>query len=230
MISRFLFGLTSPFQAVRLILKNPKLLTLSIIPALIALGLFMGTLYGWWAWWIPLLGVWSAGVQHGLGAWIVGLGAIGSFALILIVFLYALPIIIGLTASPFQFYLSQITEKVLLGEAANEAAFSWRMFFEDIRITLVTLVTGLVAWIVFWVPILGWIAYPFLLMLLAFDFLYYPMARRGMNLVQCVTWIGAHLPETLGLGLALTIGFGIPGINILLIPVAVVAGTLVYLR
>jgi CysZ protein len=64
----------------------------------------------------------------------------------------------------------------------------------------------------------------------AFDGFNEPLHRRGAGFAEKWRFVGAHLAESLGFGLAVALCMMVPLISVVVAPVAVVGGTLLYLE
>lgn len=68
------------------------------------------------------------------------------------------------------------------------------------------------------------------LFFIVYEFLEYPMERRGYTLKQKVVFMRRNAIPLLGYGAGLMLFLVIPGVNLCFIPVAVISGTEVFLR
>lgn len=228
----FLEGFTSPLRALRLLLQQPRLMGLFILPMLITLVSLSLAIYA------ILTGVWTA-VQGMLATWLGatgaswGAGALSLLTALLITYfaLSSLNVLIQLVASPFNDILAEHTEKALGLQPSEEGVLHLlTVFLIDLRKTALALAltVGLLIWGT--LPVLGLLSFVGMAFVQAFTFLSYPQSRRRMGLKHSVLWMFAHPARSLGLGLASLILYNIPVLNLFALPICVMAGTLTYLK
>lgn len=236
-VASFLYGVTLPLAALRLIFREKRLLAWSAAPIALTLA----------------LSVWGvAFVKAKLAAmglhWLTGLGlAADSFAvkattlfLQLVLFVLAavsFSFFAGLVASPFNDFLAEAAEpfadpplapapaglrgkvRALLVDLAKTAAVT------ALQIALVGI--GVAA---LWVPGLNLLPFAAAFWFLAFQFVAYPQSRRGEGLGESIRFLGRHLCATLGFGATIGFLFALPLVSAFALPLAVVGGTLLYAR
>jgi CysZ protein len=228
-------GLALPVSAARLIIRTPRLLGLSLLCAAVTGFTLVGVAAGAW-----MVGQSTAahfidghsGWQHAAS---VGLG---------VVFFIVLFVIGALTApnlllAPLQDPLSEATE-LACGDFVPPK-FSWaelvRGTFESLRHTLLRLMFMALGVVVLLplnlIPVAGSVLYVTLsstwsMFWLSVEQLSTPMARQLRPFGQVVGVLRRRLPLTLGLGATLYLLLWIPVLNFFLMPVAVVAGTLLF--
>lgn len=233
-IHRFFQAALTPIEAVQVILSNKKIFALSLLPILIGIILLGVLVAAWWFALFPWIQTLLAGISF--GDVLSGIAGIITFVAMIFLFAFAFPVLVGLIGSPIHFYISELTERTqqsgnnTLDTNEDMGFFNLRRTWEDIKVTLLILLFGMLFGLFFMIPVLGWLSYPGIVGLLAFSYLYYPMEKRGFTMTQCLGWISSHIPETLGLGIVLSLGFSVPVLNILLSPVAVVSGALVFVK
>lgn len=231
--SRFLSGALTPIQAVGLIVPSTRLLTLSALPILVTCAVLAVAFYA------LMTGVWTlasttftgffADYQTGLG-WLMMV--VAGFAF-LFLSIHSLSLLTGLFASPLNDFLAEATEKQL--GVKNIPGFGIgrliRVFFLDLRKSVFTLAASLVFGLLLLLPGIGLIGLPGLALTYTLSFVTYPQSRREHGLIHSIRWVtGERLPESLGFGLMLTALFSIPVINLFALPVAVVAGTMLFVQ
>ncbi|MBU6154016.1 MAG: EI24 domain-containing protein [Bdellovibrionales bacterium] len=227
----FLQGFTSPLRVLGLLLENPGLLGLFILPMAITLIVVSSVIYG------VLIGLWGAFqnlFQSILGSYsAIGTGVLSVIAGALLMYFSALSLglLIQLFASPFNDILSEKTE-LACGE--NPPQTSLRrlivVFLLDLRKTGFTLSLTLILFLLGLIPGFGLLSIPGLALVQAFTFLSYPLSRRTIGLRGSLGWIANNFYRSLGFGLITLALFSIPVINLFALPVSVIAGTLVYLK
>lgn len=229
--SEFARGLSTPLRAFQTILKYPRLMFLSLFPifmtVLVAALCFYAVLVGalsianhWFQNWIGSY----AGMATGIFAFIIGL-----FSLYLL--FHSVGLLLSLIASPFNDWLAEETERAL-GKApvALTLFVLLRVFFLDLRKTLLTLTASIGLWFLALMPGVGLLA-PFgFALVTTLTFISYPQSRRQLGLIECLTWMRDHFFASLGFGFSTLILFGIPVLNAFAIPLSVVGGTLLFLE
>ncbi len=233
-------GLVAPLKALSFLASRPRLWWLALTPFLINLGLFL--LFFWFtytrfdAWVRSLLPV-------GEGWWwqsLLYLLMIVLILLLLILEVYLFAVVGRIVAAPFLEILTRKVESIARPEAEQppEMAFwhsTWRVMLQESKRVLIYLAVMIPLLIFNFIPGLGNLLYAALAWLvtsffLAGEFLDYPLERRGYSL-------GAKMRYTKSLGLT-GIGFGasvfimglVPILNLALLPLAAVGGTLLFLE
>ncbi len=239
--ARFAAGFSLPVQAVRLFLRRPKLLIWAIIPALINLALFVVAvvllvktgsgllssvwaqpdIVGWLDW--ALLGLW----------WVV-------FALMsaaVVVLAYFLILIVGsLVASPFNDVLSERVEQALTGQVVGAdgggGVKDWLVSaVGSLKTVLVYLLILVPLFGLNLIPVLGSVLYTVLAALLSSFFLVLdyagsPLDRRDISFRAKVRLIAANKDFSGGFGASAGLLMFVPVLNLVAMPVLVVAGTI----
>jgi uncharacterized protein involved in cysteine biosynthesis len=224
-----IYGLTLPLLSLRVILKDPKLLILSILP-IVTTFLLYGFLIS-----SAQDSVRDLVVQHfqtgGWAAWIV---LILVKILLIIVGALTFSFVASVASSPFNDFLAERAEKhavpalpqvpsMPLGRKAVLIAI-------DLGKSLAAGIAMLAALLLSWVPVVNVIALVVSLLLVTFQFISYPQTRRGLGLGEGVRFLGRHFFACLGFGLAFTFLFSLPLISAFFLPLAVVGGTLLVAR
>ena len=239
--STFFFGFAAPFRALALMIRRPVLLRMSVKPLVLNLILFiLAFLLGFHFvddlaalfWERPESGFW-------LAFWWVFLAL---FAVAFFVFVFvAMLLLAGVVAAPFIEALSREVERDWLGPLKN-APLTWRQFLPQLP-SLVGMALSRLIKLVFltlpllllgMVPLIG----PILMIVgeftitgifLAFNFMAIPMERRDFKRKHKAKFLKAAFPAFLGLGIVLSLMMMVPLIGLLMIPVATLGGTLVFM-
>ncbi|RVU48579.1 hypothetical protein EA187_03880 [Lujinxingia sediminis] len=236
-VRRFIGGIKLPLKAMRFIAAHSMMWPWMIIPALINIVLFAITavalvmnapdLLGWlWArpeaTWLQI--VWYA---------VLGVVLLASVVLSYV----AVLMVAGVVASPFNDQLSVITERELCGRVANarDGESMATGILRSIAISLLTL-TAYLACIfpllfLHLIPGLGSLLNTVLgtmisAVFLAFEYSDAALDREGYSLKEKITRVRAQLDLAGGFGLGSTLLMLIPVVNLLVMPVAVVGGTM----
>ncbi len=224
-------GLRAAFGGLKFIVLRPRSWPWSLVPVVVALvlvlgfGVSLGTL------------VWrlSSAWRHAAGLWAV-LGWLGSVGAILGSSVVALLAGLSLAQSVAGFALEALSrqqEVELGGEARPDGSF-WDSTWRGLRVTLAALALGLPVIVI--LSILG-LVIPFAFvvtvplkfvvtgLLVAWDFLDYPLGLRGMAVRDRLTFVRTHLRAVLAFGMAMAAMLLIPGVGLLLLPIGAAAAT-----
>ena len=233
--SALLRGLSLPLRAFSVIVKTPKLLALSLLCAVVTGATLLGTAVGAWSLGQSLSG-WLIGAEEG---WkhvaAVGLGAV-FFIVLFAAGALTLP---NLLLAPLQDPLSEATEE-RCGDfspppfsVASLVSGTW----SSLRHTLARVALMALGFVVLLplnlIPVAGNVVYlalssPWAMFWLAVEHLSNPMARHLRPFRQVLGVLVRRKALALGFGAALYVLLWIPVVNFFLMPLAVVAGTLLY--
>lgn len=234
---RFFGGIKLPLKAVRFIAAHPKMWPWMIIPALINIVLFVITaaalvmnapeLLGWL--WAQPEATWLKVV------WYAVLGVVLLASVVLSYF--AVLMAAGVVASPFNDQLSVITERELCGTVANarDGESLVRGILRSIAISLITLVAYLACIVpllfLHLIPGLGSLLNTVLgtavsAVFLSFEYSDAALDRQGFALREKIGRVRAQIDLAGGFGVGSALLMLIPVVNLLVMPVAVVGGTM----
>lgn len=238
--ARFWAGFSLPLQAVRVFLRRPKLLLWAIVPALINLVLFVAAVVllvktGSWllssVWARPEIAAWFDWVF--LGLWWV-LFAVMSAAVV--VLSYFLVLMVGsLIASPFNDVLSQRVEQALTGQVVGAGGSGVMDWLGSVVGAIRTAVPYLLVIVPLFglnlIPGLGSLLYAVLAAVctaffLVLDYAGSPLDRRSMSFRGKVGLILANKDFSGGFGAGAWLLMFVPVLNLVAMPVLVVAGTI----
>lgn len=209
------------FSGLRMLVRNPALFALSLIPIALTVVLLLSLAFGC-AW---LIGDWFAGLLGDQWRWGVQL-AVFLLALLLGYFIY-LPLARVLLA-PLSELLSRKTHFVSTGTEFN-SGFGWiRAIWEGIKLVLLHLAIALTALAlsILFPPIGAPLGILTAIFLCGLDFLDVPLSARGISLREKLGVVGRNKSLALGFGTASYLMLLIPGVNLLSLPVGVVGATL----
>jgi uncharacterized protein involved in cysteine biosynthesis len=237
MIRNFLSAAALPFGALKLILKNPTLMGWSVAPIVIALALSLGlmvplrtTLSGTLHQWVTAHGM---GESHALSF------GIDLFTAILVWILGAVLFSVssGIVATPFSDFLAEAAEPLStppLPQAPSAGGWfsriRWRRITLDLMKTLLGMVLSLAGVFISWIPVLNFLSIVLISLGISFQFLSFPQTRRDEGIIYSIWFLLKNLPSCLGLGITLMAGFSIPFLSVLILPIGVVSGTLLYAK
>ena len=232
-------GLVAPLKALGFVISHPRLWWLTITPFLINLGLF--ALFFWLtytrfdAWVRSLLPV-------GEGWWwqlLLYLLIVLVVLLLLIVEVYLFAVLGRIVAAPFLELLTQKVETLARPEAGKPPEIGllksiWRVALQESKRVLIYLAVMLPLLLLNFIPGLGNLLYAALAWLvtsffLAGEFLDYPLERRGFSLGEKMRYTRSLGITGIGFGAAVFIMGLVPILNLALLPLAAVGGTLLFL-
>ncbi len=242
-IIRAMQGFTAPIRGLGFLLKNFRLIKYTIFPIIINVILvitlyFFGSKYllGFVDKLIPDEQAWYWAILF----WIAAIFVIILFLLVSAIIFY---IIGGIICVPFNELLSQKVEAILLGEFHDEP-FSLRVISKDIGyaltheilksviylfiivlilplffIGLFTIIVSVIFAVIF--NIVTWF-------FLAYDYFDHPLGRRRINFANKLKFVYHNLPTSLGFGAAAFLFLYVPFLNLILLPLNVIGGTILF--
>jgi CysZ protein len=237
MITRFFSAMGFFGRGWRFAFAERRLSPWVLMPALITTAVTVGG--GAAAW--HLLRGWLGAHAGGHGAVV---GALVWLAVLLVALAAAYVLYVAscvLATSPFSGLLSERAEQLATG-APPEPAGLGRALLLSLRgagqallgVTLylsIAVPLFLLHWLVPTAAPLVWVASLLQAALFfAFDAFYEPLHRRGAGFFAKWRFIGAHLAESLGFGMAVALTMMVPLVSVVVTPVAVVGGTLLFLE
>jgi CysZ protein len=217
-----IWGVRFFFLGMRTLVRNPALLSLSLIPMLLTLALLLG---------LAVAGAWIVGrfLGDALGAELRIVAQVLMFLLALLIayFLY-LPIARVLLA-PFAEALSRKTHAINTGHAARENNQGWaRAMWEGLKLVAFQVVVALAALALglAFPPVGAPLGIAIAIFLGGLDFFDVPLSTRGLRLRKKLGMIWRNKSLALGFGAAAYLMLLIPVVNMLALPVGVVGATL----
>ncbi len=162
--------------------------------------------------------------------------------LLVAVFFFIFRAVASAIAAPFNDLLSEKTEQLVTG-VYRETPFSVILVFKDASRSIVHsfkilgIYLGLLIFLLFLLLIPG-LGYPFYTAamiflssyMLAYEYIGYPLDRRRLTFRDKRAFLRAHLRSSIGFGIGNFAVGCVPVLNLLMIPAAVVGGTLLYLK
>lgn len=248
-------GFRLPFDGGRLLLRERGLWLPALVPVLLSCAAFgaavalvvtqAGALHELATGWMPALPApaWYAWLWVGPGRLLLALLGLALFLAMVAMVLVAAYLTASLLAAPFHDWLSQRVERLLTGGLDDRASpglagvlgDALRSLREELRRLLFFLaVVGPLALLGFLLPFAQVVTGPailaFTVFFLPLDYASYTLDRRRLNFAQKRRWLLDRGPLTAGFGGAAFLTCSIPLLNLLAMPVLVVAGTLFALR
>jgi uncharacterized protein involved in cysteine biosynthesis len=139
--------------------------------------------------------------------------------------------IAGALASPFNDFLAESTEKVkglVVPEGATFFTFKVKIIIIDLLKTIFATAAAIAAILVSWIPVVNIFAFALTFLLVTFQYVSYPQTRRGQGIRDGLGFLWNHMYACMGFGAALSVMFALPFVSFLVIPLAVVGGTLLF--
>ncbi len=241
-----LTGFSYPFRGFGFLRREPMLIPLAIMPAVLNLALaVVGLVVAFlqapflvnWLWQRPdAVDLWSGAL---VGLWVVVAVLLG--LVVATLWLVAVYAAAGLVATPFTDYLTEQVELKVLGIEGQD--FRFARFVRDIFWSITHSALNMAAWLVVMavllilnlVPVLGSVVYGALSVSATAYFLAREM-HDGCMTRRRLPWLGKqrlimrHLPLMLGFGFGTVVLFWIPGFNLIMLPFAHVGGAMLYCR
>lgn len=230
----FFRGLSLPFRALRVLFSTPKLVGLSLISGLVTSAVLVGLAWFWW----PRSFGWAESLI-GTGSWRSVVSAIVGFLFFTLSTFLSVLTVPNLVLAPLQDPLSEATEERCGDFVAPPFSVSQmlRGTFESAGHTVLRLITQLFGLAVLLplnlIPGAGSFAWAIAgslwsMFCLSLEHLSNPMARHLYPFGQVIVVLRKRLTLSLGFGAALYVMLWVPVLNFFLMPVAVVAGTLLF--
>lgn len=235
MIRRYAAGVRLLAEGVATYARTPRLLLFGLIPAVATAALF-AAVFGVLVYFLADLAAavtwfaadWSTGPRTTAQV-LAGAGLLGVAVLVGVLTYTTVTLLVG---EPFYEAISRRVEGAVPDEV--EVGF-WRGLGRSVtdsaRLLAVTPLVGLPLFLAGFLPVVGQTLVPVAGAtvggwLLALQLVAGPFDRRGLRLADRRQALRSRLPETLGFGTAVFVSFLVPGGAVLLMPAAVVGGTL----
>ncbi len=195
--------------------------------------------------WLPLFEVesWYQWLWLGPAKFVIWLLGWWLFAGVWAVGLLAAVLLANLASAPFLDLLAQRVEQIAAGRVAESDETGWAAIVNEARRTMANEfqrlvffvgVSALISLAGVLIPGGQLVAPPALMVFTAtflpLDYAGYHLDRRQVSFRVRRAWLGDHLPVMLGFGGIAMVAALVPGLNLLLLPVLVTAGTLLALR
>lgn len=236
MITRFFRGMGYFGRGWRVAFGTGALLPWVLLPALLTVVVSGGGAWLTWHWAAALVQRHAAGhgALWGAVVWVV-------VALLVLATAYVLYVASCLLATaPFAGLLSEGAERVATGQPVAEATWGQtatlaaRGLGHSILAVLCYLAIAVPLFVLQWLvsplaPVIWVLGVVQAALFFAFDGFNEPLHRRGAGFGDKWRFIGAHLAESLGFGVGVALLMMVPFFSIIVTPVAIVGGTLLYL-
>ena len=248
-------GFRLPFEGLRLLVRERRLWPLASVPVVLSLLAIAATvillyaqadaLHAFVAGWLPVLdvGAWYTWLWVGPARLILWLVGSALFVLASGLALVASLLAASLVASPFLDALSRRVERIEHGEVIEAGDTGLAGVLREARRALVGELRRVLFFVGVWiaivtvcliVPGLQLLAAPmlaiFAMLFLPLEYAGYVLDRRALPFRARRAWVQSDWPRMIGFGAAGICAGLVPGLNLLLLPALVVAGTLLALR
>ena len=227
-IFKFWMGLQFGLAGLRLFLNSPRLQLLGLVPIALTGGVFVGSIWLSLSLLDRLLHVWLTTLPHwiSVSAEFFG-GSVAAIAAIVLSYILFLPLV-GIVSGPFRDAMTLHTERLVCGVALEEGLSLWVSLRELIK--LLGLQIGILfclAGVNVALPVAG--AIPSLaiaVFLTTFDMVDPALGVKGYLLKQKLQFVRQNIALLLGFGVTTFLVFTVPLLNLLVLPVATIGGTL----
>ncbi|MER5392730.1 EI24 domain-containing protein [Saccharopolyspora sp. NPDC002686] len=237
-MSSFLAGSRALGTGFGIIARRPKLLVLGALPALISAALLLGCLGALIyssgdlvSWMTPFADGWGDVGRRALRI-LVGIALVGSAALLASVSFIAITLLVG---GPFYEHIAEKAEEELGLDTSDDGAGVLRQIGrgvqDSVKLVLIALVGAIALFAIGFIPVAGQIAALVLgalfgAWLVAVEMVGLVFARRGLKLADRRRELRKHRAAVFGFGLPTYLLCLIPVLQLVVIPSAVVGGTL----
>ncbi|MCU0373477.1 MAG: EI24 domain-containing protein [Ignavibacteria bacterium] len=239
-MKNFFTGFAYPFRVSGLFFKYPKIIIYSLIPFVVNLAVYISSFAFFYSQIIDTSSVLTGSAnpdagffQETLHVLILAL----SFMILLVLCYFIIVIVGGIISAPFNENISLVIEESLTGRKSDYSPGFWTDSWLNIKSELKKL-SFYLSFILFFfllgfIPLIGPIISVVLGTLFSFffnalDFLDYPMTRRYMTLRQKIKITFSRPMVSLGFGCAAFLIMFLPVLNIILKPLCVISGTVIY--
>lgn len=233
-------GFWAPLNAVKLIIRSPTMLALVAVP--LAINIFLYALFFHYSaqYLDTVITDWLTRMAATMPAWIVDVSRVGlkilSWLTLALVAALSFTIVSGIVSAPFNDHLSRAAMKARLRELGTElpGAPTNLTMGQTVKLEIkrmVVLIGGtLVALIIGLIPLMQLPALALGACIVSFEYFGYPISQRSEKLSSVIYFTLRHPAISLGHGAFLLLIMALPFTSVFYIPLAVVAGTTLYLE
>ncbi|MBI3019225.1 MAG: EI24 domain-containing protein [Deltaproteobacteria bacterium] len=229
----FRFGFMAPFQGIRFLFQHASLLRLALIPLLLNLLLFIALgslLYAKFGYFLSLIITRPEQWYWLILYYVVALLAM---LLILVIGTFILCLIGNIIAAPFHEWMCEKTKEILVGKNIPSSLPLWqetkRILSIQCKKLLLLLVLEIFILLLVLIPGIGaFLSGGLTLILLAFQFLDFPLGTDRLALSSQFKNFLTHPLAWLGFGCGLSLMLAIPLANIAVLPSGVIGASLLY--
>ncbi|MBE7375970.1 sulfate transporter CysZ [Pseudomonas lopnurensis] len=226
-------------EGLRLVL-SPGLRLFVILPLTVNVLLFFGLV--WLA--IRQFGIWVDALMPSLPDWLAFLEYVLwplFVALVLLMVFFTFTLLANIIAAPFNGFLAEKVEVVVRGDDASPP-FSWaellamlpRTIGRELRKLAYFAPRALALLVLSFIPVLNLAAAPLWLLfgvwMMAVQYIDYPADNNKMSWAEMMAWLRQRRWQSLSLGAVTYAALLVPVLNLLIMPAAVAAATLFWVR
>jgi CysZ protein len=232
-LPRFAAGFSYLFRGLADLTSTPGMWLWALLPLVLNLLVFSLVL---------VTAVWAAAhYASGLSenSWGIlwgSLAGLAAFALVLLVSFFTFGLVAPVLAAPFNELLSQRAEEKLTGSTGDSqerplAGELLRAAWSATKLFLLELAVVLPALLLLLIPFAGVVLFAIPAgFFIALAYLDYPLDRRKLSVRQKLAFCRRHAAEVMGFGLSTYLVMMVPFLNVLMIPVAAVAGARLFVE
>ena len=231
-------GFWAPWQALKMILRSPRMFTLVAIPLAINIALYAMFFHYSAGYLDNLVSGWLEQMMQTMPLWLV---TVSRYGLKIITWLFlglvaaiTFTIVSGIISAPFNDHLSRAALKARLYElgatlpgVATNLSISQTIGLELKRMTIL-IVGTVIALLIGLIPLMQVPALAIGAAIVSFEYFGYPISQRSAKLGPVFWFTFRHPGLSLGMGTFLLLMMALPFTSVLYIPLAVVAGTTLY--
>lgn len=242
-VSDFIWGMLLPLRASALIVAHPRLWPWVAVPIVI-------TVLTYYFLWADLFLPWQLSISNAAANGVAGLFGADSMATLKsgvqtlinillacffwIVALLSFSTLSNLATLPVNDFLAEATEPLctppLGGDYQGGLAGFLRALWVDLRKSIASTVIILVTFIFSWIPIMNFVALLLVAFALTLQYSGYASTRRNLGVRKSFGLCLRNFSPSIGFGLACMVLLSLPVIKLLIPPVAVVGGTMLFAR
>lgn len=234
----FWMGFWAPLQALRLILTSPRLLSLVAVPLGVNIGLYL-IFFGYGVQALhQQISIFQAHYATALPGWLLSISVVSlkflGWALIALTAAFSFTFVSGIISAPFNDSLSKATYKIRLTQIGRATpshpnAFGVKSIVKlELKRILILALGAVLATLLGLIPLMQLPALGIGALLVSFEYFGYPISHRSPRLAPVALFTLRHPAVSLGFGSFLLLMMALPFASLVYIPLAVVAGTTLY--
>lgn len=236
-IKNFVSGGLLYFEGIKTTLSTVRLIKFALLPLLLNI-LFFATFIYIFASYLPEITSYIFSSNQSLAWYITALKFVFEsllFIISIIVVFFCFTAVGLIIASPFNDMLSSAVEQQLTKSREDSINFSpskiWFVIKNEAVKLLAIIAIELIIILTYFVPLIGPLLFTilngfFVPLILALEFIGYPLDRQNFSFKDKLTYIRINLPILFGFGTVVALMFSIPFINLIVMPFAVTAATI----
>lgn len=233
-MNRFFSGFFTPLKALGLIVRNKKLIGLSVLPVVVTAIIYAILLTFIIRFADTKLDALISrtglnqdnilySVVHVLVAIVLILASVLTFSLVA-----------NLVATPFNDFLAEAAESFAQPPLPPVPGMKFkerlRQIWIEFRKSLVVLLIAFFVFLFSLIPVVGLLGLLAAPMLLTYEFVSYPQTRRSYGIRKSLGFLSRNAAACFGFGLMCSLLFLIPFVSCFMLPLAVVGGTLLFAK